>query len=573
VFHDEAEIKRKDGSYFLAEVRGVKMDYRGERHYLAILRDVTERREKHNALQKSQRRLRATIEAAMDCIIGMDSAGHVIEFNPAAEKVFGYSRGQVLGKKLADLIIPERYRAAHSNGLQLRNSGQHKESKVVGKQFEISALRADGTEIPVELTIDAANEDGQEIFFGYVRDLTERKQAEKEQNQLEAQLRQAQKMEAIGHLSGGIAHDFNNILTSIMGYLVLAQEKSALAPDEKLQHYLERAHNSGLRAKELIQQLLTFSRGQRGEPRELDLGPIAAESIKLIRSTLSSTIEIATDISKQQLPVRLDPVQFEQVLLNLCINARDAMHDHGQIQIEVKSSDIANAVCSSCKQNASGTYVELCVTDTGSGIDPKLLDRIFEPFFTTKQIGKSSGMGLSTVHGILHDHGGHILVDRGAEKGTVFRVLFPRLQAQLEQKNEQESDNEKGTNALSGHVLIVDDEEQVAEFMGDLFESRGMESTIITDSEAALRYCRKHVATLDLVITDQTMPKLTGIKLAKEIRQLRSNLPIVLYSGYSDRVTDNDVLKAGIDAFIKKPVDIAALMKLTSELLDPARRA
>lgn len=570
----EAEVKRKDGSCFLAEVRGIKIDHIGKPHYLAIIRDVTERREKQQALQKSQNRLRATIEAALDCIIGMDQHGRIIEFNPAAESVFGHQREKVLGQKLADLIIPDRYRKAHMEGLEQRRSGRRGtgDSKVLGKRVEMHALRADGTEIPVELTIDVANEDGAEIFFGYIRDLTDRKRAEREQVQLEAQLRQAQKMEAIGHLSGGIAHDFNNILTSVMGYLVLAQEKGSMSGDQKLQHYLERAHNSGQRAKELIQQLLTFSRGQRGEPRELNLGPVVREAVKLMRSTLPSSIEIETRIAPDQMPVMLDPVQFEQILLNLCINARDAMQEHGRIQIDVQPVTAAGMVCTSCKKIIDGSFVEMRVSDTGQGVDPRLLDRIFEPFFTTKQTGKSSGMGLSTVHGILHDHGGHVVVASNNGRGTVFRILFPaidtgELPADVEQRESIGAPGKR--ERLHGHVLIVDDEEQVAEFMADLFESRGMQATIITDSEAALRFSRKNIADLDLVITDQTMPKLSGIKLARELRQLRSDIPIILFSGYSDQTTDEDIMRAGINAFIRKPVDITALIELTRKLVPP----
>ncbi|MGD8886718.1 MAG: PAS domain S-box protein, partial [Gammaproteobacteria bacterium] len=346
-FHTVANGLRKDGSRYLADVRGVIMDYQGEPHVLAIFRDVTEQVEHETALRKSEDRLRSTINAAMDCIIGIDAEGNILEFNPAAEKTFGYQKGAIVGKRLADLIIPERYRDHHNAALSHRK--QHGGGAVATRR-EITAMRADGSEFPVELSIDVAQGEDGEIFIGYLRDITEHQLAEEHRSRLEAQLRQSQKMEAIGHLSGGIAHDFNNILTGVMGYIVLAAEKSEQYADDKIQKYLTRALRSGQKARDLIQQMLTFSRGQRGEPKPLAMAPLIKESIKLLESILPSSIEIRTHCDPSLPQVNIDPVHLEQMIMNLCINARDAMQNHGQLSISLTAKHCSDCICSSCQQ-------------------------------------------------------------------------------------------------------------------------------------------------------------------------------------------------------------------------------
>ena len=248
---------------------------------------------------------------------------------------------------------------------------------------------------------------------------------DEERAQLEAQLRQAQKMEAIGHLTGGIAHDFNNILQGIMGNLALASERQAELKDAQLGKYLDRAQHSARRARELIAQMLTFSRGQRGKRSPVALPELVRDACKLLRSTLPSTIDLRLSLEDALPPLDLDPVQVEQVVLNLCINARDAMRGTGAIRIGLRHHERIHAVCASCRQRVDGSYIELSVRDTGPGITPDVMERMFEPFFSTKDVGRGSGMGLSLAHGIVHEHGGHILVDSLPNERTKFRVLLP----------------------------------------------------------------------------------------------------------------------------------------------------
>ena len=440
----------------------------------------------------------------------------------------------------------------------------------VAKRMEVTAMRADGSEFPVELSIDVAQGAEGKMFIGYLRDITERKQAEEQSNQLEAQLRQSQKMEAIGHLSGGIAHDFNNILTGVMGYIVLAAEKSEQYNDEKIAKYLTRALRSGQKARDLIQQMLTFSRGQRGEPKPMVLTPVVKESIKLLESTLPSTIEIKTDCDYQLPQVNVDPVHIEQIIMNLCINARDAMQSNGQLSVSVKQRHCSNCICSSCQQNIEGNYVELVVSDTGIGIPKDQIGRIFEPFYSTKEVGKGSGMGLSTVHGIVHEYGGHIGVESDPGHGTSFHIFLPPIEHEVSSRSDEMEDQTHSNNskkALHGRVLLVDDELSVSEFMEDMLENWGIDVYTFNSSLEAKDFVEANPDAFDLIILDQTMPKLTGIELARHIVGVNPQVPIVLYTGYSEEISSSDIEILGIQALVKKPIDVDEFYQLTKSIL------
>lgn len=567
-FHTVANGLRKDGSRYLADVRGVQMDYQGKPHMLAILRDVTEQVEHETALRKSEDRLRSTIDAAMDCIIGIDSDGLVLEFNPAAEETFGFEKSEILGKPMADLIIPDHYRDQHTTAMN--NRKQSSETNNLAKRMEVMAMRADGSEFPVELSIDVAQGADGKMFIGYLRDITDHKQAEEQRIRLEAQLRQSQKMEAIGHLSGGIAHDFNNILTGVMGYIVLAAEKSEQYNDEKIAKYLTHALRSGQKARDLIQQMLTFSRGQRGEPRPMVLTPLIKESIKLLESTLPSSIEIKTNCDFQLPQVNVDPVHIEQIIMNLCINARDAMQSSGQLSISARQRHCSDCICSSCQQNIEGDFVELVVSDTGTGIPKDEIGRIFEPFYSTKEVGKGSGMGLSTVHGIVHEYGGHIGVESSSGRGTSFHIFLPPIKHEVTVNN-SESDQPSINNnrkALHGRALLVDDETSVSEFMEDMLENWGIDVYGFNSSLEAKEFVEANPDAFDLIILDQTMPQLTGIDLARHIVGVNPQVPIILYTGYSEDISNSDIEILGIQALVKKPIDVEEFYQLTKSILN-----
>jgi PAS domain S-box-containing protein len=563
--------RNKDGSLHWDEVYIKLVKIGGADRILAVTREITDRKEREEALRKSEDRLRATVEAAMDCIIAIDEQGRIIELNPAAEATFGHRRAEVLGQGLADLIVPERYRAAHQAGMDHYLATG--EGPYIGKRVEVIALRADGSEFPAELAIDVAQGTEGRIFIGYLRDITERKRAEADRVRLEGQLRQAQKMEAIGQLTGGIAHDFNNILTGTLGYLAMAQEQAAVYEDPKLTKYLERAERAGQRAKGLIQEMLTFSRGQRGSPRSLQLGPHLGEAVKLLQSTLPSSTEIRTQFPPGLPCVLVDPLHVEQCLVNLCINARDAMGGKGTLTLTLGTASSGGRTCTSCHQPIDGSYVELAVSDSGPGIPPQVLERMFEPFYSTKEVGKGSGMGLAVVHGIVHEYGGHIQVETRAGVGSTLRLWlpawFPADAAGTDAHGSPEETRgaQVETRGISGRILLSEDEESVREFMQDLLAGWGLEVVTTVNGVEACEHFAADPDGFDLAVLDQTMPRMTGLETAEQLVKLRPALPVILYTGYSEQVTEAQLSAAGVRCLIKKPLDVAAFHALLDDIL------
>jgi PAS domain S-box-containing protein len=563
--------RNKDGSLHWDEVYIKLVKLGGADRILAVTREITERKEREEALRKSEDRLRATVETALDCIIGMDEQGRIIELNAAGEVIFGHPRSAVLGRPLAELLIPARHRAAHAAGMQRYLATG--EGPYLGRRVEVSALRADGSEFPAELAIDVAQGPDGRIFIGYLRDITERKHAEAERVRLEGQLRQAQKMEAIGQLTGGIAHDFNNILTGTLGYLAMARERAQAYGDARLTKYLDRAERSGERAKALIQEMLTFSRGQRGEPRSLQLGPKLAEAVKLLQSSLPSSVEIHTELASDVPCVLLDPLHVEQVLMNLCINARDAIEGKGSLGISLRAATSGGRACSSCHQIVEGSYVELAVMDSGPGIPPQVRERMFEPFFSTKEVGKGSGMGLAMVHGIVHEYGGHIQVDSAPGEGTTIRIWFPAWfppEKTRDGLGETDHDDPTAGHALPGlcgRVLLAEDEAAVREFMEDLLTSWGLEVALAENGAEACERFAANPPAFDLVVLDQTMPRMRGLEAAEQLLQLRPDLPVILYTGHSEHLSEARISAAGIRALTRKPLDVPAFRRLLENLL------
>ncbi|MGQ0525289.1 MAG: PAS domain S-box protein [Betaproteobacteria bacterium] len=556
--------RNRDGTLHWDEVVLKEAVIAGKPRIVAFTREITERKHSEEALRASEEHYRAIFNASADGLLLRDADFRAVDVNPAFLALTGYAREEVIGAR--HVITMPVQDIEHARELQRR--------AIAGEKVHIEGrgLRKDGTHYDCEVDLAAMQYQGRPHVLGIVRDISARKQAEARREQLEAQLRQAQKMEAIGQLTGGIAHDFNNLLTSIMGYVVLATERESGHGDAKLAKYLEQAHLSCVRARDLIQQMLTFSRGQRGEPRPLSLPPFVKESVKLLRSSLPATIEIETDLGREIPAVLLDPVQLDQILLNLCINARDAMGGIGTIRVAARPLRANELVCASCRQIVTGKFVELSVADSGPGIAPAVVDRMFEPFYTTKEVGKGSGMGLATVHGIVHEHGGHVTVDTAPGSGATFGVLFRPLQAEgADPLAPSETQRTPPRQSLRGHVMVVDDEDAVAEFMRDLLESWGLEVTSLTSATEAKQLFERDPSRFDLVITDQTMPRLTGMDLAREMLAQRADLPVILYSGFGEGIAQAQTLAAGIRALVNKPVDPQALFNLLKAHLRSAR--
>jgi PAS domain S-box-containing protein len=544
----------KDRTQRDVELRGVPILHRGEPHVLYIGRDISERKRNEERLRASEEQYRSIFNAASDALVLRDDQARVVDVNPAFLEMSGFTREEVIAGQRWFFAGPEQAVLA-----------KEMHSRVIAGEsvdFEVQGVRKDGTPLEVEMRAVPILYRGRPHALGMARDITEKKRAEAERAQLEAQLRQAQRMEAIGHLTGGIAHDFNNLLASIMGYIVLASERESAIGDPKLGGYLEQALASSRGARDLIQQMLTFSRGQRGAPRALDLAAAVGESLKLLRSSLPSSLELSTAMTDVP-AVMLDPVQLDQVLLNLCINARDAMAGSGRVAIAVHPQTLQAAVCSSCRKRFAGEYVELAVADSGPGIPPAVLERMFEPFFTTKEVGRGAGMGLATVHGIVHEHGGHVVVETAAGTGTRFRLLWPMASGKALPSTRVERKSRQVKSPLRGRVLVVDDESAVGGFMRELLQSWGLEAASVTSPALAKETFERY----DLVITDQTMPGTTGFELAREMIARRPGLPVILYTGHGERITQRDVEAAGIRALLHKPVEPDLLYEmLRSEL-------
>ncbi|HEV7478112.1 MAG TPA: PAS domain S-box protein [Burkholderiales bacterium] len=549
----ETQAIKKDGTRFEMETRGVPIMHQGRPHVLYIGRDISARKSEEELLRASEEQYRAIFNAAADALVLRDPDARIVDVNRAFLEISGFTRGEVLSESRWIFALPEMSALAKDMHRRV----------IAGESvhFEIKARRKDGAPIDIEMRAVPIRYRGRPHALGMARDITARKREEAERAELEAQLRQAQKMEAIGHLTGGIAHDFNNILQGILGNLTLAQEHVESQRDAKLDRYLERAHVSASRARELIPQMLTFSRGKRGAPRVLALPPLVAEAAQLLRPALPSSIELETRLEENVGAVRADPVQLEQVLLNLCINARDAMAGTGQIALAVRTAPERSGVCTSCRQKFAGRFVELSVRDSGPGIAPGVIDRMFEPFYSTKEVGKGSGMGLSMVHGIVHEHRGHLIVDTMRGRGSTFRILLPDAEEAI-QEFRLERQQSRAKARLSGSVMVVDDEDVILEFIGDLLQGWGLDVMLMPNGVDAQRAFAAQPQRYDLVLTDQTMPRLTGLELARRIRGIRADTPVILYTGYGEEISDAELDSAGVRALARKPVEPAELLTL-----------
>jgi PAS domain S-box-containing protein len=551
---------RPDGTRFEIEVRGVPVQYQGKPHLLFFARDISERKQRDAALRTSEEQYRAIFNAAADSVVLRDAAFRIVDVNPAYEAMSGRSRAEALGRQELTMSSPD---------LNDMVKGLHRRA-IAGTlvQWEADARRKNGELFVIETRGVPIQYKGEPHVLYVGRDITARKRADAERTALEAQLRQAQKMEAIGQLTGGIAHDFNNILTGIMGYLVLASERPATLDDPRLARYLDQARVGAQRARDLIQQMLMFSRGRKGTPQAVSIAPLIAEAAALLHSSMPATIDLRTELERGLPQVKIDPVQFEQVLLNLCINARDAMNGAGTMRVRASQVDASGLNCASCKHRLDGRFVEIAVEDSGHGIAPEVLERVFEPFFSTKEVGRGSGMGLASVHGIVHEHGGHIVVDTVPGKGTTFRIALPALAASAGHAADAALvSRASAAGPLRGRILLVDDERMVADFMAELLESWGLKVKVKRNPLDAEAWFERNAERVHAVVTDQTMPKMTGMELARRLIARRPGLPVILYTGYAEGITERQLAASGVRTLMRKPIEPADLRASLVECL------
>ena len=487
----------------------------------------------------------------------------VTMMSDSIERICGYSAKEWLQNESFwfDIICDEdRDRVIDSvQGLNVDGRIEH--------EYRISHKNGKQVWVHENLTLLQDQQGTNTEIIGSRMDISDIKQSELERIELEEHLRQTHKMEAIGLLTGGIAHDFNNILASILGYSSLAVMRGGYEQESKLASYVEQIAKAGERGQLLTAQMLSFCRNTQTDISCIQIEPLVNETVELLKSTLPSSIEFNVDIDQGLPNINIDPTQLHQIIMNLCVNARDAMQGKGQLTIKLKLVDVENNLCTTCKKAIEGRFVELSVEDTGNGIEKDSIEKIFDPFFTTKQLGKGSGMGLSIVHGTVHQNNGHILLQSYKGTGSLFHLYFvPQEQGADTQTNVKSSDSEVdyGDNES---ILVVDDEEGIVEFLRETLESFNYRVTATASSVEALALYEKDPAQFDLLITDQTMPVITGDELISKVRISKPEIPVILCTGYSDMIDAETAEQLGINKFFYKPYDLNQLLESVSELV------
>ena len=494
----------------------------------------------HKEAEEGRTRLATAIEEGGDCVIITDSRGVVQYVNPAFEKASLYSREEITGRRFDVLRGGGEEDAFWEDMWHVLEAGNVWTGRLVNR-------KKDGSSYGVERTVSPIRDKAGAItnYVAVERDMTG-------QAGLDAELRQAQKMQAIGTLAGGIAHDFNNILAAMIGFTELALDD--LEEDSRATMHLEHVRTAGYRGRDLVKQILTFSRQGEQEKKPVQVVPIVREVLKLMRALLPSTVDIRPRVETEEGIILADPVQIHQLLINLCTNAGQAMKG-GKGVLEVRVSDfiLSDPADAPYPDMELGPYLKLSVSDTGAGIDDLIKDRIFEPFFTTRESG-AAGMGLSVVYGIVKSHQGAITVSSAPGKGSTFAVYFGKLKDG--QASAAEEHAKPAAQRVTGkrRILFVDDEEALVEVGKQMLERLGYEVVAEKDSVRALKQFQRDPGKFDLVITDQTMPNMTGIELAKRMMSIKKDIPIILCTGFSEVISSESAKAMGIREFVMKPI-------------------
>jgi len=531
--------------------------------------DVTSRVEAERALRVSEERFSLAMKGTNDGIWDYDIEGDRVYVSPGWLRMLGFSE-----ESGADFAEPgAAMRQVHPDDAQRVN--EELDAAIAGDSdvYEIEArvVHTSGRTLHVlsrgHVVRDAA---GRAVrLVGVNTDLTALKEAERETQHLETQLLQAQKMEALGLLTGGIAHDFNNVLASVIGFTDLSVKALQRQPleAERVKSYLAEVTRASERARDLVRQLLSFSRPESGEIRPVRPAPVVDELLRMLRASVPSTIALEAPEVDTEAWVLTDPVHLHQMLMNLVINARDAVGERGEIFVTVRREEVDGWRCASCRETFSGLYVVITVRDNGPGFAPEALDRVFEPFFTTKPSGKGSGMGLSVVHGIVHGARGHICLDSEPGAGSVVRLALPAASPPALAETPEAPDSPAAPNAFA-KVLVVDDEAAVADFVSEALAIAGYASVVCSNGAEARDLFDRDPGRFGLVITDQTMPLLTGSALAAHIRAARPDLPIILMSGYSETLDAERAAESGVSIYLSKPVSLKQLLAAVRDMLN-----
>ena len=534
----EWSARHKNGTCFWVEVSLRKTTIGGEGRVLAVVRDITERKRVDSELQL----VKHSIEHSAFPFTWIGDDSRILYVNHSTCQSLGYTREEMYTQTVGD--FDPTYSSEHWPDFWEELKTQK------SLKFESHHIRKDGTKFPVEVTANYLEFEGKEHLFAYVQDISDRISFEKQQKQLQRQLQQAQKMEAIGTLAGGIAHDFNNILGAIYGYTEIAQDN--VNNTNKLNEALQQIYGGAQRARDLVQQILTFSRRGDQDLKPLKVQFVLNEALKLLRSTIPTTIEIEQDIDPACRDILADPTQIHQIVMNLCTNAYQSMRETGgKISISLIPFELVPGEESPELDLSPGSYLTMKVRDNGSGIQPAHLDRIFEPYFTTRGSEEGTGLGLAMVHGIVKSLGGDITVESEPGRGTTFNVYFPVLEQKI---NDQPDEQATPISVGSERIMVVDDDVVMADVSRELLESLGYRVTALTGSVPALENFREAPDDFDLVITDITMPDMTGIDLARHILKIRPDMPIILCTGFTELISAEDAKSLGISDYLVKPV-------------------
>lgn len=556
----EIQTKSNDGKhfYFLIKMFNQAAENPIDASTIILISDITEQKLKQVAALKDEVDYRDLIlQSAHDGIVGVDLSGQINLMNQASKAMLNYTEQQTKQLDFDTLveISQDEFGLVRMCILE----------KIIQDTLPINLTcwfkRANDERFTVDCRVSPIIKHGKLVGAVYLfKDISLIKQAEQERQALSEQLRHAQKMEAIGQLTGGIAHDFNNILASVLGYAELAQDCIELDRIDKVPDYLEQVTLSGERARDLIKQMMVFSRKESQQLQCIELTKLIDDSLAMIRPLLPSTINIELDLNANA-QLKVDNVQFQQLIMNLSINARDAMAEKGTLHISTQMVINAEASCTSCHQEFSQTMVMIKIQDTGTGISKETIKKIFDPYFTTKDLGEGTGMGLSIVHGIVHQLGGHLVVESLENVGSSFQVYLPCVSSEEDSNSADPlpQAQQLNLNDYQPKILIVDDETSIAELLADKLTLAGYKTVATSDSVKALSLINDVNFDFDCIITDQTMPYITGLELAKAAIEIKPELPIILCTGYSDKIDEKTALSAGVFAYIHKPINFNLL--------------
>ncbi len=523
---------------------------------LRVINEALEKRSLVRRYKETSAKLNNIISASNDAIFSTDSNGRIMQYNKTAEHIFGYSGEELVQLNIGSLLGRES---------EAEKSGVLKCHYSFDEPVEVYGRHKKGDLLALEISSGPYEENGKKMFSLIIRDVSARKKHEEEKGKLESQLRQSHKMKAVGTMAGGIAHDFNNILAIILGNAEMA--KDDIPPGNPAYHSIVEILEASHRAKNLIRQILAFSRKERVKLVPLELQLAIKETLQLLRSTIPTTVSIIQYICDDRIMIMADPIQIHQLLINLCSNAVLALDEKGEITVRLQEVDLTSEDVDRYRLSP-GPYAMLSVTDTGCGMDKDTMGHIFDPFYTTRETGKGTGMGLSVVHGIAKSHGGFITVDSEFGKGSVFKVFLPSTKETAVQQVEATGPLPTGTES----ILFLDDERSLLEIAHRVLTGLGYKVTAEISSVEALEIFKSDPDEFDLVITDQSMPHMSGTELIAEILKIRPDTSIILCTGFSTKVSEENAKELGISEFVDKPYDKKNLAKTVRKVLDERQK-